>query len=272
MAKFSDVDGLPRKQGSKASWGTVMHHALEFYNRTGDIDYAIRLFLECWDDPSILHVEVDVWNRYTTFGGLRQRGMEILRAYHERIRLEDRTVIAAEHRFLVPFGRHEITGTVDLIELKRNHRGNDLLAISDYKGNGRRPTTATLALDIQFTSYLYASTQPEFWTGNGEGFPPIVNHEWWWETLADVPRRGIWIQLMDNGREMDAGARDQDDFGRLHRLIDEIERAIEYQVFVPSIGEACGLCDYANGPCPVKVPTRDEWDARVDTDDSAWLP
>lgn len=271
-AKFTYLDGLPGKSGSKQVFGTCIHAALHHYNLTGDIDNAIKLFLEAWDDPAVLGEHIDVWTKYTSFGGLRQKGLDILRAYHDRTRLEPRTVIAAEHRFLVPFGRHELEGTLDLLELRKNHKGKELLAVVDYKTATHKPTTAALALDLQFSVYIAASLQPEFWKGNGDGFPPIVNGDWWWETLKDIPRRGIWVQLWNDGREADAGGRDDDDFGRFHRLIDEIERAIEFNVFVPSPGEACSICDHVNGPCPVKVPTRDEWEHRADTDEEASLP
>jgi hypothetical protein len=272
QAKFALIDLLPQKQGSKATFGSAVHLALEHYNRTGDVDEAVRLFMDAWDDPGrVLGTDVEVWNRYTTAGGLRQRGIEIVRAYHERMRYEDRVVIATEHPFLVPFGRHELSGTVDLVTLRRNHRGRDLLAIEDLKTNARRPNTGELVLNIQFTVYLYASLQPEFWFGNGDGYPPIHNAEWWWETLTDIPRRGIWLQLWDGCRDLDAGARDDDDFGRLYRLCNEVERAINAEVFVPHIGEACTTCDYANGPCPVVVPTRDEWQAARLEDETAWL-
>lgn len=272
QAKFSDIDNLPRKQGSKAMFGSCIHAGLDHYNRTGDVETAIKLFLEAWEDPtSIGQPVIDVWNKFTTYGGLRQRGIEILRAYDERLRWENRTVIAPEHRFLVPFGQHELTGTVDLAVLRKNFRGKDVLAIEDYKTNTKRPTTAELALNIQFTVYLYATLQPEFWLGNGDDFPAVVNGEWYFETLKDIPRRGIWVHLWDNGHELDAGDRDDHDFARLYRLCEEIERAVQHQVFVPHIGDACGLCDYANGPCPVQVPSRSEWEQRYQKDDNAWL-
>lgn len=272
QAKFAELDRLPQRQGSKATFGTAVHLALEHYNRTSDVDEAVKLFLDAWEDPGqVLGTDIDVWNRYSTYGGLRQRGMEIIRAYHDRTRFEERTVIAAEHKFLVPFGEHEFTGTLDLLALRKNHRGRELLCIEDFKTTTRRPNTAELALDIQFTVYIYASLQPEFWFGNGEGYPAIYNAEWWWETLKDIPRRGIWIQLWEGARDYDAGSRDDKDFGRLYRLCEQIERAITAKVFVPHIGEACGLCDYANGPCPVEVPTRDQWQEVRLEDDVAWL-
>jgi hypothetical protein len=272
QAKFAHIDRLPGKQGSKATFGSAVHLALEHYNRTTDVDAAVRLFLDAWEDPgAVLGQEIDVWNKFSTFGGLRERGIQCIRAYADRMRWEQRTVIAAEHRFLVPFGRHELTGTVDLLVLRRNHRGRDLLVVEDMKTNARRPNVAELALNIQFTVYIYATLQREFWFGNSEGFPAVYNAEWWWETLVDLPRRGIWIQLWEGAKDFDAGGRDDQDFGRMYRLCEEIERAVEHDVYVPRIGEPCLLCDYANDPCPVKVPTRDGWEHQRLEEETAWL-
>lgn len=265
-AKFQDIERRATKQGSKAAFGTSMHAALEHYNRTTDLDMAIKVFLDMWDN-----FPIDVWNKYTTFGGLRQRGLEILRAYEDRMRWEERTVLAAEHRFLVPFGAHELEGTVDLASIRKNHQGKQVMAIEDYKVNSQKPSVAELRLNIQFTTYIYATHQKEFWLGNGDGFPPIHNGEWYWETLSDMPRRGIWVHLWDAGREIDAGAREERDFHQLYRLCNEIERAIKAEVFVPMIGDACTFCDFSNGPCPVEVPTRAEWEATRLTDQEGWL-
>jgi PD-(D/E)XK nuclease superfamily len=273
QAKYREIDGLPRKQGSKAAFGTVIHHALHQYEVTGgNLEMALKTFVEVWDDPAQLGVEPDVWNRYTSYGGLRQKGIEILKGYDEANRWERKQIVALEHRFLVPFGAHEIEGTVDKLDLAKNHRGNQILRVVDYKTNARQPTTAELALDVQFTTYIYATLQPEFWLGNGPDYPPVHNGDWWWSMLQSTPRRGIWVQLWANSREIDAGARDDNDFGRLYRLCNEIEKAIERDVFVPCIsGDTCGLCDYANGPCPTRVPTRDEWaEQRLEAIDS-WV-
>lgn len=275
QAYFAEIADLPRKQGSKAAFGTCIHAALEHYNKTGDLDMATHLFLQGWENPGMVGLpEIEVWNKFTNYGGLRQRGIEILRAYHDRMKIEQRTVIATEHRFLVPFGAHELTGTVDLVSLRQNHRSKQLLVVEDYKTVTRKPSVAELALNIQFTTYMYALAQPEFWLGNDEDrrqFPAIANGEWYWETLQDMPRRGLWIHLWDQAKELDAGGRDDEDFARLYRLCSEIERAITHKVFVPHIGDACQLCDYSHDPCPVTPPSREWWEKhRTDEDEHSW--
>jgi RecB family exonuclease len=272
QAKFREVDFLPGRPGSKATFGSCIHAGLEHYNRTGDVDTAVKLFTEAWENPpSIGLPEIEVWNKFTSFGGLRTRGVEILRAYHDRMKIEQRSVIVAEHRFLVPFGAHELTGTVDLVSVRKNHRSVQLLTVEDYKTQTKPPNISELALNIQFTVYLYALSQPEFWFGNGDQFPAIPNGDWYYEMCKGMPKRGIWVHLWQNGKEMDAGGRDEEDFARLYRLCCEVERAIEHQVFVPNIGEACHLCDYAHDPCPVTPPTREWWEnRRLDEDEESW--
>jgi CRISPR/Cas system-associated exonuclease Cas4 (RecB family) len=55
---------------------------------------------------------------------------------------------------------------------------------------------------------------------------------------------------------------------RLYRVCQEIEKAVERDVFVPSIsGESCTYCDYADGPCPVTIPSV----AELREQEAAWL-
>jgi hypothetical protein len=274
QARFAEIDSLPGKVGSKATFGSCIHAALDHYNRTGDIDTAIKIFTEAWEDPTFLGLpEIEVWNKFTAYGGLRQRGIEILHAYHDRMKVEQRTVIVSEHRFLVPFGEHHLTGTVDLVSVRKNHRSKQLLTVEDYKTQARLPNVAELALNIQFTVYLYAVGQPEFWFGHEDDsrYPAVPNAEWYYELLKDMPKRGLWIHLWQNAREMDAGGRDDDDIARLYRLCCEVERAVTHEVYVPHIGEACQLCDYAEDPCPVTPPSRTWWEKdRVEEDSESW--
>src|SRR5262252_5510832 len=101
--------GLPRQQNAKASWGTVMHHALQLYNDTnGNYAAAVRDFYDNWEHPEKLGVEPDYWPKFTNFSSLRIRGSEILRDFHARQRFQTRTVLGTEIPFVVPFGDHEL--------------------------------------------------------------------------------------------------------------------------------------------------------------------
>lgn len=241
---------------SKTVFGTIIHYCLEQYHKGMEIDACVELFKELWNDPERVTVKIERWAKFTNYGTLREKGIDILRHYHATNRWEQRKIIASEHRFLVPFGDHELEGTVDFLEIKKDGRGKRTLRVSDLKTASRQPTQIDLRLNLQFTVYIYASLQPEFWMGNGPNFPAISNGEVWFDQLQKVARRGVWFHLM-NGRELDAGPRDDDDFMRLYRLVCEIERAQQAQVFVPHVGEACTFCPHTQH-CNVTIPNRDE--------------
>jgi hypothetical protein len=252
----------------KTVFGSVIHGALELYNNTGDYDATVAKFKKDWANPP---VEPAWWPRSTSYASLRVKGLEILEATKNHYRFQDRVVFGAEVPFLVPFGDHELTGFVDLVESRRSGTGAELLHVVDFKTASRSPTTTELALDIQFTTYVWAVSQKEFWVGakGNPDFPGIENGEWLWETIGrDMPKRAIWFGLW-NGKELDAGPRTDDDFSRLYRLCDEIVRATEYEVFVPKIGPACETCDYVE-PCAMEIPVAVRA-LRDEDDDERWI-
>lgn len=268
QAKFKYVDGLPGRQNAKASFGSIIHHCLELYERSGhDLRLVQDTFRDLWQNPDKLGVTPEYWPRMTTHGGLRMRGLQILEDFHELNHWDEGQVLALEHPFLVPVGDHELTGFVDRLEIRRSGTGTDLLRIVDYKTNSRRPSAAELTMNIQFTVYDYASRQEGFWIGTDDpAFPPMDNGAWWFETLADVPRRGIWAGLW-TGSEHDVGERTDEDFERMYRCIDEIARAEEAGIYVPDIsGDTCGICDYVT-QCRHAIPSFEE----VREQEGAWL-
>jgi hypothetical protein len=119
--------------------------------------------------------------------------------------------------------------------------------------SGMRPNLDNLYLNIQFTAYDYASWQKEFWTGypgQKDKYPGLPNGQGIWEALQDVPRQGIWYDLKKN-QEIDVGPRGEKDYARMYRAMEQIARAVEHEVYVPSIsGDTCGFCDFQD-ICPV---------------------
>lgn len=257
---------LVKAQHAKASFGTIIHAALELYNTNANVDEALEFFRENWHHPEKLGVTPEIWPRGSSYSSLRERGVQIIRAYAEQLKWDERTVVATEHRFLVPFGKHELTGVVDLLEVRKSGKGRELLKIIDYKTTTKQPYVADLATNLQLTTYLYASYQQEFWTGNGPDFPGLANGQWLFETMRDMPRRAIWHHLWTM-KEIDAGPRDEGDFERLYRLCVEIDKANELGIHIPRVGEHCSLCPAVNGPCPTRVPTADQLAA----DPHAWI-
>lgn len=256
QARFEEIENRPRIQNAKASFGTCIHDALELFNHTGDLDRALQRFFTTWANPELLNVTPDTWPRNTTYGSLRQKGEEILRGYADKLRWEKREVIATEHKFHVPFGEHSLSGVVDLLEVKKSSRGKETLRVIDYKTNAKKPTINTLKLDIQFTAYVYASLQPEFWVGSGESkYPGLPDGEALYERFLDTPRKAIWFQLWDN-KEVSVGDRDDDDFMRLYRCVVEVANAIEKDVYIPNIsGDTCVWCDFTD-ICKAVIPVR----------------
>lgn len=256
QAHLDDVTVQPRRVNGKAVFGTVVHYCLERYNSGLPVEDAVELFKTTWDDPTSITEAPTYWPKYTTYGGLRTKGIEIVREYDDKNRWENREIICSEHRFLVPFGDHELEGTVDHVEVRKAGNGRKTLRVVDYKTNSKKPTFIDLRLNIQFTVYIYATLQKEFWVGNGPDYPGILGGEKLFQQLQNTPRRGIWYHLMTN-QEVDAGNRDEDDFMRLYRLVEQINRAEEAQVFVPRIGEPCMFCAHTAN-CNVTIPNRDE--------------
>jgi RecB family exonuclease len=268
-AHYRYDQNLPTTVNGKTVFGTVMHAALEYYNLTQDYEGTVKKFKAEWAKPP---VEPAWWPRSTSYASLRKRGLEILEAIKDHYRFQDRVVLGAEIPFLVPFGEHELTGFIDVLETRKSGTGAELLTVGDYKTGSRIPTVTELALDIQMTVYIYAISQHEFWTGSpgNPDFPGIENGEWLWETIGrDMPKRAIWYSLW-NGKELDAGPRTDDDFGRLYRLATEIDRAINAEIFVPKIGPACELCDYVE-PCSMEIPVAVKALRENDDDPDRWI-
>jgi hypothetical protein len=262
QVKFDLEVDRPESVNAKTMYGSFIHEALEHYNNTGNIDEAKTLFLYSWENMP----EPDWWPRGSTFHGLRQKGEETLDEYHNKHQWETRQIIGAEHRFCVPMGDHELSGIVDLLEIRKNSKGKPTLCVVDYKSAGKKPSMVSLGFDIQFTAYVYASLQPEFWFGrdelNSEGeqkYTPIPNAEDMWDYVQTLPREAIWYHLNDN-KEIPAGHRNQGDYDRLYRCMEEIANAIDKGVFVPNISaDTCQWCPYTD-ICTVVSPVRDRLD------------
>lgn len=264
QAKFHYIDKQYGPQSASATFGTCVHEALEFYNDPkspthGDVEAAVDRFIYTWDHPEVLDVAPETWNRRTSYGQLKQVGIQCIRDYDAEVAWSNRQVLAVEHRFYVPFGKHFLDGMVDVVEVN-----DECLDIVDLKSAGKRPTYDTLYMNSQFTVYWYASLQPEFWLGTGGDpedkyyRPPMENGEELWERFQpEARRRAIWFHLR-MGKRIDVGQRDDLDFMRLYRCCDEIEKAIEREVFVPNISaESCLWCPNTD-ICPLYIPTEEE--------------
>lgn len=285
QAHFKEVMRLPDSGLHAKTWfGTCVHAALEEYGndeiRTGwgNVKRAKAIFLSMWEKPEIYGGFITEW-RGSQFGTLRLRGLKIIEEYDDKQKWEKREVIATEHKFCVPIGEHLVSGIVDLIEWKLSGRGVPTLRIVDYKTTSAKPTLEELRLNLQFTIYVYASQQPEFWLGFTEDdwHPPMV-HKYksmaetpedsmkLWERFRDAPRRGVWSHLW-GGVELDAGSRDQSDYERMYVLLGGIETAIEQGVYIPSIrSSSCKWCPFKE-LCTAVIPVRHKMNLEPINDD-----
>lgn len=250
QGRFSYVEKIPQQQNAAASFGSAVHLALELYNNTDkDVVAAKQCFLFAWDNPEEFDIAPEIWPKNTSYGQYRERGLEFIDMYHEANKWVERDILATEHRFCVPFRNHFISGIVDILETPHN---SNVIKITDLK-TGYRPSAYNLSFDVQFTSYMYAVTQPEFWMGwepekeKYAGFPDGAEM---YERYKNFDVVGIWYDLR-KAKEYEVGPRTEADYNRLHRCLDEIEKAVEFDVFVPNIsGDSCGICSYTE-ICPV---------------------
>lgn len=244
QAKFRYIDGLPEVgKNAAAEFGSAVHYALEKLNEGSDIDSVKEVFLEQWE--LMVQDEEVVLPPKATFSKYRENGLKMIDQYVESRKWDSDQIIGQEVRFKVPFGRHEISGIIDRLSVN-----SEQIRVMDYK-TGYRPNANNLHLDIQFTSYMYAVSRPEFWTGvegsdKYKGFP---DGEKMYEKYASLEKVGIWLDLR-NAKEYNVGPRGKADFVRLYRCLDQIENAIEKEVFVPNIsGDTCKFCSFQK-ECP----------------------
>jgi|JI9StandDraft_1071089.scaffolds.fasta_scaffold18970_5 CRISPR/Cas system-associated exonuclease Cas4 (RecB family) len=249
-AKFNYIDKIGGQQSAAASFGTAVHLALEIYNlKGGDVEAAKDIFLFAWDNPEEFGITPEYYYPRTSYGEYRERGIRFIQQYHENNVWINRDIIGTEHRFCVNLGDHQISGIVDIIE---TDVGSNVLKIVDLK-SGQRPNKSNLGYDIQFTAYMYAATQKEFWCGyDDEKYIGFENGEELYDRFKNHDIVGVWYDLRQpKNQEYAVGPRTAKDVQRLNMAMDQIAKAIEHEVFVPNIsGDSCGLCSY-HDICPV---------------------
>lgn len=243
-AKFSYIDKRGRSTGSAAWFGTIVHEALDSMNKGTSLEDAQDYLLS-----RLQSEQPDYWNRRTTLNNYLEQGPAMLASYEEYRKFSPVDVIASEFRFMVDIGEHQLSGIVDAIELPHDH---SVLRLIDYK-TGRRPIFDTLHLDVQFLIYQYASMQREFWVGypgEEKRYHGIEDGEELFEKFSTIPREAYWFDLKA-GEPIFVGEKTGRDFARLYRLIEQVARAIEYDVYVPTLnGDTCTICDHTD-ICPV---------------------
>lgn len=253
--KFRYKDRLPSEQSAAASYGTIIHYVTEQMDRGASLEEAEKLFIMLWHEPERLGVKPDYYPYRTSFDSYKRKGLLTVKGYQEFTSWGKPQIIASEFPFRVPIGNHEVRGIIDRIELRKTGK-REVLSITDFKSSAKRPTKFDLRTDIQFSCYLYASLQEQFWTGipGDPDYPGFQNGAKLHKQFADHDRAGIYLMLGESCTELDVGERGDLDFRQLYRLMDELEHAIDQEVFVPKIGAStCGNCDYFD-VCGIDIP------------------
>lgn len=250
QGKFNYVDKIPQGSGSAAVFGSAVHEAIDAFHKGKTEEEAVVIFKDYMNSN-----EPDYWNRMTSFTGYMDQGPKMIHEYIDQRKWATDDIFASEKRFLVNFGEHQLSGIVDYMALA--HDWSELRVV-DLK-SGKRPIMDALHLNIQMTIYHYASTQKEFWCGHPddpEKYSGFENGEELFEHFKSVPRKVYWYDLKKN-EAIFVGDRTMKDYARLYRLVEQIDRAINLEVFVPTIDEnSCVWCPYQE-ICPVYF-TQDE--------------
>ena len=255
---------LPDPQSAAASYGTLVHKCLEMHLNGRSIEDSLEFFNKVWSSPDLMDITPDYYPPRTTHGAYRKKGIDAITGYYEDHRWFNRELLATEFRFCVPMGNHFVSGIVDLLEYDP---ATDTLFITDWK-TGYRPNADNLRFDLQMTSYLFAVRQREFWCGYEpeiEKYTGFLNGAALFDRFVDSTHQAVWYDLR-NSKEYPVGDRAQRDFDRMEMLCDQMEKAIDLDVFVPNItGDSCKYCQFKD-VCPAYVPDTEqvkEWKIEI---------
>jgi len=227
------------RQSAAASYGTILHFALQTYwLNDQNLELAKRTFDHYWNHPEFMGCKPDYYLPRTSWSQYNSHGQTALEEYHkaQSVYNKDDQVIGVEIDFRIPIGDNVLTGSIDKLRVKTDKKGVKSLDVADWK-TGKTPTF--LRYNVQFTAYIWATTQRDFWD-------QIEDGPEWWEYVKDMPRTATWIDLKSVPfREVDAGTREESDFVRLHKTCDNLVKSWEADIFVPTLtGDACSYCDF----------------------------
>jgi RecB family exonuclease len=233
--RYQYILKLPGEQkGALTVLGTVFHYAAQVYELyDNDIDLAVQTFRYYWNHAEELGEKIDWYPPRSSHDSLEERGVTMLERYHDLAPWKGGELVGTEVEFVVPLGQnHNIRGIIDKLFYRPQKRE---LQIIDFKTGLRVPKK--LRYNLQFTCYLYATTRPEFWA-------KVPGWEDFWPKAINLKRTGQWYHAREN-KTFNVGYRDDSDYRRLLLAVDQMEAAIEADIFPLTIeGEACGWCSW----------------------------
>lgn len=232
---YQHVLELPGEQvNAYTTLGSVFHFAMDVYETYGnDIDLAVRTFRHYWNNLDELGLRIDIYPpRGLNHAALGDRGVDMLERYHDMAPWKGGVLIGTEIKYEVPIGGHTIRGIIDKLFLRPQVKKIEVI---DFKTGANVPEK--LRYNLQFTSYLYATTRPEFWE-NVPGW-----EEFYIDSLT-YKRQGFWYHAR-NSKMFNCGYRDDLDYRRLRLAVEAMADCIEADLYPLTVsGEACGYCGF----------------------------
>lgn len=253
--------GLTTTTNSAAAYGSVIHHAIQVFerqvalgtSRKAALQMALETFSFYWSPSNIEAicepVPPDGWLPRQGYSELRTKGLETIRQYADLIKFDESELLATEFSFMVPIDGtwdynlnepHYLAGSVDRLAV-RYYRRALTVAVDDLKSGKEQ---VHLRHNVQGSAYCYASTKREFWTGHrGEdGFGEERGNELF-ERFQGAGRRFTWINLRTI-KFQDGGWRGPIDYARFALAIEQLAATVDADIFPLSIsGAACTYCD-----------------------------
>lgn len=253
--------GRKRRQTSALAYGTVMHYAMETFERLrSDPDVtleqatkiAIDTFQYFWHPSNIHEVSepVENWLRGQNYSGLRDRGTETIQKYATETNFDDATLLATEYSFQVPIPGtwdqqlmqpHILAGTIDRLAL-RLYKGKPFVSVEDFKTGHQ---SSYLRHNLQITGYCMATHLPQFWTGwNGEDGYGEEDGQALHDRFVTFARRGTWINLK-TVKFVDAGFRGPLDYQRFALAVEQVLASQKAEIYPLTLsGDVCESCEF----------------------------
>jgi len=152
LYKLQYIDGLKPKDKWYFSFGTTMHHCVEYFFKVRvppppTLDELLQFYRQSWLSAGYESDEEEA--------NYRAYGQEILAIFWEVHSAEFHTPLAVEKLFYVDIGGVKLRGFIDRVD-KLESGG---ISIIDYKTNRELFTTDYLENDLQLTLYQLAAEQ-----------------------------------------------------------------------------------------------------------------
>lgn len=270
QAMFLMRTGKRQTQTSALAYGTVMHYAIEVFEReyrTGTPwiiakQTAVETFRHYWHPLNIAAITTPVehWLPHQSYASLARNGVDGITWYADTVRDTDEELLATEFAFQVPIEGtwdydldepHVLVGTIDRLKVTA-YRGKPVVGVDDLKTGKDYPY---LRQNLQFSAYCYATTRKEFWTGwrgeDGFGARGLELYA----RFTGLPRRATWISLKSR-KFMDAGWRGHDDYARFALAAEQVISSMKADIYPLSIsGENCNYCTVRDMCGGIGVPS-----------------